>query len=95
VVVASPEGGKVEMDAFSDPRDPSRWSADDLISMGFVNTPELMALLDHTPRLADLDLDRFDAIVVSGGQSPMFTYPQRDDVGAAIRTFFEAEKPAR
>lgn len=93
VTIASPDGGKVEMDAFSDPRDESKWSADDLISMGFVNTPELMALLDDTPRLADLDLGGFDAIVVSGGQSPMFTYRGRDDLSAAILTFFEAEKP--
>jgi hypothetical protein len=29
--------------ALSDPRDPSRWSADDLVSMGFLSTPELAA----------------------------------------------------
>jgi putative intracellular protease/amidase len=34
VTVASPNGGRVEIDALSDPRDESRWSADDLISMG-------------------------------------------------------------
>ena len=39
VTIASPDGGKVEMDALSDPRDPSRWSSEDLITMGFVNTP--------------------------------------------------------
>jgi hypothetical protein len=42
--------------------------------MGFVNTPELVGLLADTPRLADLDLDEFDAIMVAGGQSPMFTF---------------------
>ena len=93
MTIASPDGGKVEIDEYSDPRDESKWSADDLISMGFINTPELMALLDDTPKLADLDLDEFDAIVVCGGQSPMFTYPGRDDVKAAILTFYEAEKP--
>src|ERR671932_796912 len=41
VTLASPEGGKVEVDAMSDPRDESRYSADDVISMGFLNTPEL------------------------------------------------------
>jgi putative intracellular protease/amidase len=51
VTIASPDGGKVEMDSLSDPRDPSRWSADDLITMGFVNTPELVKLLEDTPRL--------------------------------------------
>jgi putative intracellular protease/amidase len=93
VTVASPEGGKVEMDALSDPRDRSKWSAEDLITMGFVNTPELMALLEDTPKLADLDLDDYDAIMVAGGLSPMFTFRGNDDVHRAIRHFYESEKP--
>jgi putative intracellular protease/amidase len=93
VTIASPAGGKVEMDSLSDPRDESKWSAEDLITMGFVNTPELTALLQDTPRLADLDLDEFDAIMVAGGQSPMFTYRDNEDLKAAIRHFYESEKP--
>jgi putative intracellular protease/amidase len=93
VTIASPAGGKVEMDSLSDPRDPSRWSSEDLITMGFVNTPELMALLENTPRLAALDLDEFDAIMVAGGQSPMFTFRDDDVLKDAIRYFYEAEKP--
>src|ERR671931_1538742 len=56
VTIASPNGGKVEMDALSDPRDQSKWSASDLITMGFVNTPDLMALLENTAKLAELEL---------------------------------------
>jgi putative intracellular protease/amidase len=93
VTIASPEGGKVEMDSLSDPRDPSRWSVEDLITLGFVNSPELMELLESTPRLADLDLDEFDAIMVAGGQSPMFTYRDNEELKRAIRIFYEAEKP--
>jgi putative intracellular protease/amidase len=93
VTIASPDGGKVEMDSLSDPRDESKWSAEDLITMGFVNTPELMALLDDTPRLSDLDLDEFDAIMLAGGQSPMFTFRENEDLKAAIRHFYESEKP--
>ena len=93
VTIASPAGGKVEMDSLSDPRDSSRWSAEDLITMGFVNTPELMALLEDTPKLADLDLDEYDAIMVAGGQSPMFTFREDEDLKCAIRHFYEAEKP--
>jgi putative intracellular protease/amidase len=93
VTIASPKGGKVEMDALSDPRDESKWSADDLITMGFVNTPELMALLEDTPSLAELDLDRFDAILVAGGQAPMFSFREDDDLKRAIVRFYEAEKP--
>ena len=61
--------------------------------MGFVNTPELMALLDETPKLADLDLDEYDAIMIAGGLAPMFTYRDRKDVHTAIRRFYESEKP--
>src|SRR6476660_1188994 len=43
VTIASPGGGKVEFDALSDPRDPSKWSAEDLVSLGFVNSPDHMA----------------------------------------------------
>jgi putative intracellular protease/amidase len=93
VTVASPDGGKVEIDALSDPRDESRWSADDLISMGFLSTPELAALLDDTPSLSGLDLDTFDAIVVCGGQSPMFTFREDERVKTVIVSFLEAEKP--
>src|SRR2546422_4026458 len=80
VTIVSPDGGKVEMDALSDPRDPSKWSAEDLITMGFVNTPELMALLEDTPRLADVNLEDYDAIMVAGGLSPMFTFRENEDV---------------
>jgi putative intracellular protease/amidase len=93
VTIASPDGGKVEMDSLSDPRDPSQWSAEDLITMGFVNTPALMQLLEDTPKLADLDLDAYDALMVAGGQSPMFTFRENDDLKRAIRHFYEAEKP--
>ena len=93
VTIASPDGGKVEMDSLSDPRDPSKWSAEDLVTMGFVNTPELMALLEDTTKLADLDLDDYDAIMVAGGQSPMFTFRENEDLKSAIAHFYESEKP--
>lgn len=93
VTIASPDGGRVELDGLSDPRDPSRWSADDLISMGAVNTPELMALLEDTPALDRLDLDAFDALVVCGGQGPMFQFRDHAGLKAAIARFFEAQKP--
>ena len=93
VTVASPDGGRVEVDALSDPRDESRWSADDLISMGALNTPEIAALLDRTPKLADLDIDDYDALVVCGGQAPMFQFRDNEDLQRKIAAFYEAEKP--
>jgi putative intracellular protease/amidase len=93
VTVASPDGGKVEVDAMSDPRDASRWSADDLISMGALHTPELLAMLDDTPALADLNPDDFDAVVVCGGQGPMFQFRDHEVLRGVIRRFFESGKP--
>jgi putative intracellular protease/amidase len=93
VTVASPDGGRVELDALSDPRDEGRWSADDLISMGALNTPELARLLEQTPKLADLDLAEYDALVVCGGQGPMFQFRDNEDLQRTIAAFYEAEKP--
>jgi len=93
VTIASPDGGKVEMDAMSDPRDDSKWSADDLISMGAVNTPEINAQLESTPSLRDLELDDYDALVVCGGQGPMFQFRDNSDLQQAIARFYEASKP--
>ena len=93
VTIASPDGGKVEMDSLSDPRDPSKWSSEDLITLGFVNSPELMTLLEDTPKLADLDLDDYDAIMIAGGLAPMFSFRNNEELHAAIRRFYESEKP--
>jgi putative intracellular protease/amidase len=93
LTIASPAGGKVTFDAYSDPRDESKWASEDLITMGFVNTPECMALLEDTPRLADLDWDAYDALMVAGGQAPMFSFRDDSDLKRAIAHFYEAEKP--
>src|SRR5437899_4466137 len=90
VTVASPAGGKVEIDAMSDPRDESRYSADDVLSLGFLSSPELMAALEDTPALGDVDLEAFDAIVVCGGQSPMFTFRDDPALGNAVARFYES-----
>jgi putative intracellular protease/amidase len=93
VTVASPDGGPVEIDGWSDPRDPSRYSAEDVLSLGYLSSEDAAALLRDTPRLADLDLDGYDAIVVCGGQGPMFSFRDNDDLKSAIAHFYEAEKP--
>jgi putative intracellular protease/amidase len=93
VTIASPEGGAVEVDAWSDPRDPSRYSAEDVLSLGYLTSDDTMARLRDTARLADLDPDDFDAIVVCGGQGPMFSFRDNDELKAALARFYEAEKP--
>jgi putative intracellular protease/amidase len=93
VTIASPEGGRVEVDALSDPRDESKWSADDLISMGALNTPEVLTQLENTPALRDINVGDFDALVVCGGQGPMFQFRDHEDLKKTIASFYEAGKP--
>ena len=50
--------------------------------------------LESTSKLSELDLEEFDAIVVCGGQAPMFGgFRENAGLQAAIRAFYEAEKP--
>jgi putative intracellular protease/amidase len=88
----SPAGGKCEGDAMSDPRDPSGYSSSELVSMGFVSTPALAALVDDTKPVKDLKVADYDAIVVAGGQAPMFTFQDASDLHAKFVEFYEAGK---
>ncbi len=92
VAVFSPEGGRCEADALSDPRDTSGYSAGDLLSMGFIATPALAALVEHTRPVAELRVEDFDAIVVAGGQSPMFTFADATGLQRTFAAFYEASK---
>ena len=92
VEVFSPNGGKCESDEMSDPRDASGYSASDLISMGFINTPNLMQLVENTKKVSEIDIDNFDAIIVAGGQSPMFTFETATDLHKKFVEFYEAGK---
>jgi putative intracellular protease/amidase len=91
VTIASPDGGSVELDALSDPRDASGYSADDSLSADYLDREDFRALLRDTPSLDDLD--DYDAIVVAGGQAPMFTFDEAKNLHAALRRFYDAGKP--
>jgi putative intracellular protease/amidase len=93
VDIASPDGGALVADGFSDPDDESGYSAHDLISRGFKHSVTHAALLDDTPKLAGVNLDDYDAVFLVGGQSPMYTFRNNPDVIAAVRHFIEAGKP--
>jgi putative intracellular protease/amidase len=68
VEVFSPDGGKCEPDALSDPCDPSGYSSTDLITMGFISMPHLAKLIDNTKSVEGLDVDAFDVIVVAAAK---------------------------
>ena len=92
VEIFSPEGGKCEADAMSDPRDPSGYSASDLISMGFMATPRLAALVENTKKITTLKVEDFDALVCAGGQAPMFTYEKSTELLKKFSQFYESDK---
>lgn len=92
VTLFSPDGGACVADAMSDPNDASGYSASDLISQGFIHTPALRALVNDTKKVADLDVAAFDAIVVAGGQSPMFSFERATALQQKFVAFYEAGK---
>jgi putative intracellular protease/amidase len=92
VTIASPKGGKVEVDSLSDPRDSSGYSKDDLISVKFLNDKDFMRLLANTKKVTDLSSDDFDAIVVVGGQGPMFTFREETGLQNAFLEFYSKGK---
>ena len=92
VEIFSPEGGRCVADAMSDPGDASGYSKTDLISQGFIHTPELKALVEHTKKVDEIDVGRFDAIVVAGGQAPMFSFDKAATLQRKFVEFYEAGK---
>jgi putative intracellular protease/amidase len=94
VEIFSPDGGKCAADAMSDPRDPTKYSATDLISMGFIATPELVAKVEATRKISELKVADFDAIVVAGGQAPMFTFDKATTLHKKFVEFYESGKVA-
>lgn len=94
VEIYSPDGGKCTADGMSDPRDASGYSSSDLISMGFLSTPSLAALVEDTKLVSAIKVDRFDAIVVAGGQAPMFSFDKATALHKKFVEFYEAGKLA-
>jgi putative intracellular protease/amidase len=90
VDVASPDGGALQGDAWSDPRDESGYSADDLISLGFVNSPEHMKLVEESKPLAEVRIEDYDGALFVGGAGPMYTFVDNDAVHSLIAAFYEA-----
>ena len=94
VKLFSPKGGRCEADAMSDPNDASGYSETDLISQGFIHTAKLTALVDNTLPVKDLNVSEFDALVVAGGQAPMFTFEQEQELQQKFVEFYESGKVA-
>lgn len=94
IVLASTEGGKVEMDGYSNPMDASGYSSHDIISLGYMQKPEFMSSLENTIKLSEVNQNEFDAIFLVGGQGPMYTFRGNSELEKTFIQFYENGKPA-
>lgn len=94
VELFSTEGGKLEMDGYSNPTDASGYSASDVISLGYMQKPEFNAMLENTKNLKEADVSNYDAIFLVGGQGPMYTFRGNKDLEKLFVSFYESGKPS-
>lgn len=94
VELVSTEGGKLEMDGYSNPNDPSGYSAHDVISLGYLQQESFRKLLENTKKLTEVDVKNYDAIFLVGGQGPMYTFRGNKELEKLFVSFYEANKPS-
>ena len=94
VNLVSTEGGKLEMDSYSNPTDASGYSAHDIISLGYLQKPEFMAMLENTKKLTEVNVADYVAIFLVGGQGPMYTFRGNKELEKLFVRFYEADKPS-
>jgi putative intracellular protease/amidase/esterase/lipase len=93
VDIASPDGGELYFDGFSDPEDASQYAAFDYISLGFKKDPAKMSLTKNTLKLSNLNPNDYKAIFVCGGQGPMFTFVDNTALQKFFTDFYLTGKP--
>lgn len=94
VVLASTEGGKIEMDNYSNPMDASGYSANDVITLGYMQMPWFNEMLTHTKKAAEADPKDYAAIFLIGGQAPMYTFKGNTKLEKLFVSFYESGKPS-
>jgi len=93
VDIASPEGGEVKFDGFSDPEDASKYAAFDYISLGFKKDPAKVEIMKNTLKLSSVRSEDYKAIFVCGGQGPMYTFIDNAEVQKFFTDFYLTGKP--
>lgn len=94
VTLVSTEGGKIEMDGYSNPTDQSGYSAHDVITLGYMQQKSFNDMLANTQKMTDVKATDFDAIFLVGGQGPMYTFKGNKDLEKLFASFYEAGKPS-
>lgn len=94
IELVSTEGGKLEMDGYSNPTDVSGYSAHDIISLGYMQKPEFNQMLENTKKLTEVNHNDYVAIFLVGGQGPMYTFKGNAALEKLFVSFYEANKPS-
>jgi putative intracellular protease/amidase len=89
---ASPAGGKVVYDPYSNPYFEHSTEPDDLVSKGFLSDKALVGKLDATLKLGDIDLGAYDAVHVAGGRGATFDLYPNADVKRALEHFWAKDQ---
>jgi putative intracellular protease/amidase len=89
---ASPNGGKIVYDQYSDPYFEKSLEPEDLVSKGFLSDKKVQAKLENTLKLEDVDLTQYDAIHVAGGRGATFDLYPNEHVAKALEYFWEKDK---
>ena len=92
IEIRSPDGGTLVADSYSDPEDASGYSAHDILSLGFKHSVAHRALVEQTTSISGVNVSDFDAIFVTGGQSPMVTFRGNAPLQRLVAQFYEAGK---
>lgn len=79
-------------DPYGDPYFASTTEPEDLVSKGLLSDPKLVAKLDTTLKLSDVDLSKYDAVHVAGRREATFDLFPSDDVAKALEHFWAEQK---
>lgn len=90
----STEGGTLQMDSYSNPTDPSGYSAHDVITLGYLQQKRFTDMLENTKPLREADPASYDAVFLVGGQGPMYTFRGNKTLEKLFAGFLESGKPA-
>lgn len=94
VELVSTDGGKLEMDSYSNPTDASGYSAHDVISLGYMQQKSFNEMLANTKKLTEVEAKNYDAIFLVGGQGPMYTFKGNKELEKLFVSFYESGKPS-
>ena len=91
ITIASPDGGKIAFDGWSDPESSNARELD-LVSTGFKHNPKTVALMENTIKLDEIKAENFDGIFVVGGLGPMQTFYNNENLQKLFAQFYETGK---